>query len=105
MSKLVELWNRYVLNRQPVQEQAPEPYVGPDDLADKLAEEANDLFRAVQEKREQAAQILTNAAEEARSQAANLQKRAEAALQLAAERASKADQSSRIARKLNEFIS
>jgi ribosomal protein L16 Arg81 hydroxylase len=99
-----EWFKRNILGRKP-EVATPEPYVGPDELAERLANEANDLFRTVQAKRTEAAQVLETAAEQAREQANNLQLRAEAALKLAAERANKAAQSSKIAAKLDEFIS
>lgn len=104
MNKFTEWFNRVVLNKQPEPVTVSEPYVGPDEKADRLAAEANDLFRAVQEKRQEAAAILESAAQEAREQASALQRRAEEALRLAAERASKAAASSKIADKLNDFI-
>lgn len=96
-------FNRVVLGRKPAVVEV-QPYVGPDDLADRLVGEANDLFRAVQEKRLEAVRILDNAATLAREEAAQLQKRAEAALKLAADRAEKAAKSHSIAAKLEEFI-
>lgn len=97
-------WNRVVLRKQPELVAAPEPFLGPDELAEKLAGEANDLFRTVQAKREEAAAILENAAAEAHNTAEILKQRAEAALALAKARREKAAQSSKIAASLSQFI-
>lgn len=103
-NKFVAWFKRVVLGQKPEPVVQPEPYRTPDEVADLLANEANDLFAQLQAKRAEAARVLDEAAQEAREQAEALQRRAEENLRIAAERATKAARNSQIAERLREFL-
>jgi hypothetical protein len=98
-----EWFNRVILGKQP-EVVEPVEYVGPDELAEKLAAEAEELFAAMQAKRVQAAETLEQAAEAARTQAEQLRQRAEQVAAQAAERAAKALRNREVAGKLQDFL-
>jgi hypothetical protein len=101
-------FNENVLGRKPepqVQDVVPrERVLSPDELAEKLAQEANDLFDSAHAKRQEAAQTLESAAESAKAQAEALVQRAEALRQVAAQRVERALKNRTVADKLAEFL-
>lgn len=99
-----EFWNKYVLRRREVVV-APEPYVTPDEQAAKLVEEANQLFQAVHDARERAAEVLEHAARQAEQSVEALREQAEGLATVARERLEKAHTSREVAAKLKDFLS